>query len=81
MASPTGTGSLTASNRILLAMVDSHQGRVDDARAALAEARRDVERWESEPFQLGTSVKLWFDWGNARILLKEAEGLPARAQE
>jgi eukaryotic-like serine/threonine-protein kinase len=72
-AAPASTGSLRASNRILLAMIDFKQGRVDDARASLVEARREVEKWETGPFQLGTSVDLWFDWGNARILLREAE--------
>ncbi len=79
--SPVGTGSLTASNRILLAMADLQKGRIDDARAALTEARRAVERWESESFQLGSTVDLWFDWGNARILLKEAEQMLARPSE
>ena len=65
------------SNRILLAMVDFKQGRVEDARAALLEARAEVEKWESSPFQLGVSVDLWFDWGNARILLREAEKMVA----
>ncbi len=72
-ASSSSTGSLTASNRILLAMIDFRQGRVRDARAALADARKQVEEWENSPFRLSTTVDHWFDWGNARILLEEAE--------
>jgi serine/threonine protein kinase len=79
-AAPASTGSLRASNRILLAMVDFKQGRVQDARAALLEARAEVEKWESSPFQLGASVDLWFDWGNARILLREAEKMLTGAE-
>ncbi len=68
---------LKVSIRILLAMIDLRQGRTEDARAALMDARRQIERWEASPFQIGTSVDLWFDWGNARILLKEAERMLA----
>ncbi|MCW1885440.1 protein kinase [Luteolibacter flavescens] len=72
-ASPATTGSLRTSNGILLAMIDFKQGRLEDARTALLDAREQVAGWESTPFQLGTSVDLWFDWGNARIFLREAE--------
>ncbi|MCW1925563.1 protein kinase [Luteolibacter arcticus] len=77
LASPASTGSLTTSNRILLAMIDFKQGRIDDARAALKDARQQVGKWEAAPFQLGATVDLWFDWGNARILLGEAERMVA----
>jgi serine/threonine protein kinase len=80
-ASPSSTGSLRVSNRIVLAMVDHHQGRTRDARVALADARKQVERWENSPFQLGSTVDLWFDWGNARILLKEAERMASAGAE
>ena len=52
---------------------DLREGRVQEAGATLKDARRQIERWEASPFQLGTTVDFWFDWGNARILLKEAE--------
>jgi eukaryotic-like serine/threonine-protein kinase len=68
---------LKVSIRILLVMIDLRQGRPEDARATLKDARRQIERWEASPFQLGTTVDFWFDWGNARILLKEAEHLLA----
>ncbi|MEO5714864.1 MAG: hypothetical protein ABIT37_15400, partial [Luteolibacter sp.] len=67
------TDQLKVSIRILLVMIDLREGRVQDAGATLKDARRQIERWEAEPFHLGTSVDLWFDWGNARIFLKEAE--------
>ena len=76
-ASPSSTGSLRVSNRVVLAMVDIRHGRVELARAALADARKQVERWEASPFQLGSTVDLWFDWGNARIFLREAEQMIA----
>jgi tetratricopeptide (TPR) repeat protein len=80
-ASPASTGSLTASNRILLAMVDFKQGRVADAKAALEKARKEISQWEAAPFQLGTSVDLWFDWGNARILLREADHMMSQSSQ
>ncbi len=80
-ASPASTGSLRTSNRILLSMIDFRQGRAEDVQAALSDARKRVEEWENSPFQLGTSVDLWFDWGNARILLEEAERMLAAGGE
>lgn len=66
-------GQLIASNHALLAMIHLRQGRVEEGRAALEVARQQVKSWEAKPFQLGSPVNYWFDWGNSRILLKEAE--------
>jgi hypothetical protein len=66
----------TESNRIVLAMVDLKQGRVEQARNTLAEVRRTVERWEAEPFRIQTDDSgLWSNWGIVRILLKDAESM------
>jgi len=80
LASPATTGQLSASNQVLLAMIDLRQGRDEKVAVVLRDVRHRLERWEAAPFQLGTTVDLWFDWGNLRILLREAEGmLSARA--
>lgn len=64
------------SNRIVLAMVDAKQGRLTDARTALAGVRKAVERWESAPFSLrAEDGGLWSNWGIVRILLKDAESM------
>jgi serine/threonine protein kinase len=71
------TDSLSAprvvSARIILAMVDLEQGRVAEARITLADLRSKVDRWAAAPFQLSTTDGMWYNWGVARILLKEAE--------
>jgi hypothetical protein len=81
LASPFAHGQLAVSNHIVLAMIDFRQGREKEARDALVEARQMVEAWEKSPFQIGTSVDFWFDWGNARILLKEAERMLEGAKD
>lgn len=72
MEGPEGPAQLVASNRILLAMIRIRSGETDEARELLDQAGEAIARWEAEPFRVGTSVNLWFDWGNARILLSEA---------
>lgn len=72
-----------ASNRIVLAMVDLKQGRLTDARRALAGVQKSVEKWESAPFSLrAEDGGLWSNWGIVRILLKDAESmLPEAGQK
>ena len=83
---PNGAGKTTTfgmvvgltgpdSGRVLLAMIELSEGRHAEAAPVLERARVAVKDWESAPFQLGSGVSLWFDWGNARILLREAEAM------
>jgi serine/threonine protein kinase len=72
----TNSQPRAASDRIVLAMVDLKQGRIADARNALAGVRKELERWEAEPFRLQTEPDgLWSNWGIVRILLKDAESM------
>ena len=75
LASREHTPSLTASLQILMAMVDIRQGRQEDALAKLKEPREAVKHWQATAFKLGANFDFWFDWENARILLKEADGM------
>jgi serine/threonine protein kinase len=75
--SSASTGSLKASNQCLLAMVDLLQGRREEAVNVIATVAEEVRAWESAEFNVGTTVDLWFDWGNARILLREAQEMIA----
>lgn len=76
---PNRNTQLTVSNRILLAMVHLRSQEPDEAGKLLEEARLALRQWESEPFNLGSTYDLWFDWVNVRIFLDEADGLFAGA--
>ena len=77
--SKTGNpAQLTASNQIVRSMVLARQGRLDEARSLIEQARGVVRAWSDAPFKAGTSTDLWFDWVNARILLREADALMAK---
>lgn len=66
---------LTASNQIVLAMIHLRKHELVQARKLLAEARTAVEFWESQPFKVGSTNDLWFDWVITRVLLQEAQGM------
>jgi hypothetical protein len=53
-------------------MIESRQGRHEEARAAFDKAQKLIEAWEAAPYSLGVSVDLWFDWENSRFLRDEA---------
>jgi hypothetical protein len=62
-------------------MVALEKGRTEEARATLREVRTQVEKWEAEPFRITTADNLlWSNWGIARILLREAETMLAKAE-
>jgi serine/threonine protein kinase len=69
---PLNSPPLIASSHLLLAMIESRQGRHDEARAAFDQAQKLIEAWEAAPYSLGVSVDLWFDWENSRFLRDEA---------
>lgn len=72
---------LIISNQIVLAMIHLRHDELEQARPLLAKARKGLEKWNASPFKLGTGADYWFDWVNARILLREAEAMlqsPAR---
>ncbi len=75
-ATASTSSSRAMSNQIIMAMVDLKKGRNKEARATIADARFQVNRWESERFQITTNDgMLWSNWGIARILLREAEAM------
>jgi polyphosphate kinase len=64
------------SNQLILAMVDLKQGRVAEARSALKDLRKEVDRWMEVPFAVINPDKtLWYNQYAALILLREAEAL------
>ena len=75
LASPATSSQLTSSNQTLLAMIDLRQGRAEKVPETLKSVRERLTAWEAAPFKLGSSTDLWFDWGNVRIFLREAEGM------
>jgi serine/threonine protein kinase len=81
LATATNSPSRAVSNKIILAMVALEKGRTEEARATLREVRTQVEKWEAEPFRITTADNLlWSNWGIARILLREAETMLAKAE-
>ena len=61
---------------LLLAMACHHLGREEEARVELAYNRRLVEERFRTPLVAGNPAQgFWFDWINARILLREATAL------
>jgi serine/threonine protein kinase len=78
----TGNQPRTAASRVILAMIDLKQGRADDARQVLEKVHEEVRHWEAGPFQIESSYRIsWSNWGVARILLREAEGMPGATEE
>ncbi|MEK7951170.1 serine/threonine protein kinase [Luteolibacter soli] len=77
LASTATSPPLMASNQTLLAMIDLRQGRAEKVPETLKSVRKQLADWESAPFGLGSGTNLWFDWGNVRIFLREAEGMLA----
>jgi eukaryotic-like serine/threonine-protein kinase len=65
LATASNSRPRAESNRIVLAMVELQQGRAAEARAALAQVREAVERWEAEPFSLqADDGGLWVQLGH-----------------
>jgi serine/threonine protein kinase len=73
LAVPSQNSSRETSVRILLAMIAQHEGKADAARVLLDAAEATVRERFSRNMQVGMQTNgLWFDWVNARILLREA---------
>jgi len=68
--------TLKITARLILAICDFHQGRAAKAREAIEDLRSLVKAGSLAPFKSWDPREgFWFDWVNARILLKEADGL------
>jgi len=62
-----------ASSRLIFAMACHHLHRHDEARAALQQGRDLVEARFRTALDWGDGIRgFWFDWVNARLLLREA---------
>ncbi len=62
-----------ASSRLILAIIDSHEGRKGNAQLGIEMVQDPVEKAMSGTPGLGTAGEgFWFDWVNARLLLDEA---------
>ncbi len=65
-----------ASSRLIFAIASHHLHREDEARAGMKQARELINAWFRTPLNGGNDRQgLWFDWINARILLREASAL------
>jgi serine/threonine protein kinase len=64
----------TATNCAILGMALFHEGKIEEARANLARARKIVNAGFARGLDVGNGPQgYWFDWVFARILLREAE--------
>jgi len=64
----------TATNCAILAMALFHEGKIEEARANVARARKIVDAGFARRLNLGNGAQgYWYDWVFARILLREAE--------
>lgn len=70
---PVNNPPKDVSARLILAMIDSHEGRKADAIQAIQSAREPIDRIMSAPLPTGDSnTGFWFDWINAKLLLDES---------
>ncbi|MEO5916832.1 MAG: serine/threonine-protein kinase [Luteolibacter sp.] len=77
LSAATNSPARAASNWAVLAMADLKQGRIPEGRTELADLRRQIDRWEAEPFRINDSEGyLWSNWGIVRLLVEEAEQMP-----
>jgi hypothetical protein len=75
-ASPNYNAARLASSRLIFAMACHHLHRESEAREALKQARELIDvRFRTSLDAAGSSSGFWFDWINARILLREATAL------
>ncbi len=73
---PNYNAARFASSRLIFAMASHHLHREDDVRAGLKQARELIDAWFRTPLNGGNEQQgIWFDWINARILLREATTL------
>jgi hypothetical protein len=75
---PEKVASRTATARVILAMAEWRLGNSEDAQRELAGGRTRIEaEFKNGLFRGDAPEGFWFDWVFARILLVEAERLPA----
>ena len=75
---PEKVASRTATARVILAMAEWRLGNPGDAQRELASGRTRIEaEFKNGLFRGDAPEGFWFDWVFARILLDEAERLPA----
>jgi hypothetical protein len=55
-----------------MALIESRQGHVAEARAQLEIARPAIDAVFAKKMELGNLDSFWFDWVVARILYREA---------
>jgi tetratricopeptide (TPR) repeat protein len=67
------TSAATATGYVILGMALFQEGKVEEARANLARARKAVETGFATRLGATGALGSWFDWLFARILLSEAE--------
>ena len=67
--------SRDASIRCLLAKIRWKQDRKDEAHMLLGEAGVPIEAAFSKNLEIGNVQSFWFDWVNARVLMREANSL------
>ncbi len=71
---PEANAPRVATARLVLALTLFRSGRLDAARAELAQAREAIDTKFRQQLDKGTPVQgFWFDWVFARILLRETE--------
>ena len=76
LAYPEYNAPRTATARVILAMSYHQLGRADEAYSELGGGREIIENKYKSRADRGTPVQgFWFDWGLARILLREATTL------
>ena len=73
--------SRDAAARCLSAMIETGRGRGADAAAELEYARAAVGARFAKGLELGNVNSFWFDWVNARVLLREASVVVERGAE
>jgi hypothetical protein len=76
MASGDKNPARMAAARLILAMAHFRLGRHNEAAAELAQSRTTIDAKFRAGLKSGDDTEgYWFDWGMARILLREAAGL------
>jgi hypothetical protein len=65
----------------LSAMIDARRGRAAQAVTDLERARGAIDARFAKGLELGNVNSFWFDWVNARVLLREASAAVERRAE
>ena len=69
-------------NKLVLSMIDLREKRWDEANTRLEEPRALVKQWEATPMPLvANKAASWFNGGNVKVLLNEAEAMLAKRKD